>query len=40
MKRLSARLSVRPSVRHIDRQQQRRAVSLLLSAPRPGDIDR
>jgi len=33
------RPSVRPSVRPIDRQQQRRAASLLLSAPLAKDID-
>jgi len=34
------RSSVRPSVCPIDRQQQRRAAGLLLSAVRRGDIDR
>jgi len=34
------RPSLRPSVCPIDRQQQLRAVGLLLSAPRPADIDR
>jgi len=34
------RQSVRPSVCPVDRQQQRRAVGLLLSAMRTGDIDR
>jgi len=32
--------SVRPSIGSIDRQQQRRAAGLLLSAVRAGDIDR
>jgi len=32
--------SVRPSVCPVDRAQQRRAPGLLLSAPRPGAIDR
>jgi len=36
---LFAYLSVRPSVCPIDREQQRRAAGLLLSAPRMGDID-
>jgi len=34
VKRPSGHLSVRPSVCSIDRQQQRRAAGLLLSAPR------
>jgi len=34
------RPSVRPSVCPIDRQQQRHAASLLLSAVRAGDIER
>ena len=38
MKRSSVRLSVRPSVCPIDRQQQR-ATGLLLSALREGDVD-
>jgi len=33
-------LIIRPSVCPIDRQQQRRAAGLLLSAPRAGNIDR
>jgi len=40
MKRLNVRLSIRPSVCPIDRQQQRRAAGLLLSALRPGNTDR
>jgi len=40
MKRSNVRPSVRPSVCHIDLQQQRRAAGLLPSAPRAGDIDR
>jgi len=37
---LSVRLSLRPSLCPIDRQQQRRAAGLLLSALRARDIDR
>jgi len=40
MKRSVVRLSVRPSVCSIDRQQQQRAAGLLLHNPRAGDIDR
>ena len=40
MKRASVRLSVCLSLCFIDRQQQRRAAGLMLSAPRTGDIDR
>ena len=36
----NGRASVRPSVRPIDRQQQRWPAALLLSALRAGDIDR
>jgi len=36
----NGRVSVRPSVCPIDRQLQRRAVGLLLSALRAGDINR
>ena len=36
----NGRVSVRPSVRHIIRPQQRRATGLLLSAVRAGDNDR
>ena len=37
---VSVSLSVRSSVCPVDRQQQRRAAGLLLSAVRAGDIDR
>ena len=39
VERSSVCLPVRPSVCPIDREQQRRAAGLLLSAPRMGDID-